>query len=382
MSIDTGLRITYKENYPIPGIEQSTQQFRDNFTVTRYAIENIHAMSEAADSILSVRMDVSEANGAVKLSLGYLEDIQTPQEGMLRFEDGSIEWYAFGRWVRPLTDGPNMTAIIQDTVGEMVTGTTPLGIIPEYDDDTRKLKLRLRDFTLHLSGDVTGSATVSNLDEMNIVTDLSPSAVKDIVGDLVSGVTHSGMEIIYEQDAGKLVVNAKDFQIALTGEVTGSATVAGLSNTSIDVRIDRETIQDIVGAMVSGNTESGIQVTYDDPNGKLNFTVLDTIVPKRSLKADVLSNKRKINLVGNVTGEAEFDGSQDVTINTTVAANIPGFSQVGDIQVTGGYGFTETYTPGSVHNGADIGLFSGQWRCQGSFKVNATDSATLWMRVS
>lgn len=34
-----------------------------------------------------------------------------------------------------------------------------------------------------------------------------------------------------------------------------------------------EDVQDIVGAMVSGNTESGIAVTYDDPNGKLNFNV-------------------------------------------------------------------------------------------------------------
>ena len=34
-----------------------------------------------------------------------------------------------------------------------------------------------------------------------------------------------------------------------------------------------EGIQDIVGAMVSGNTETGISVTYDDANGKLNFAV-------------------------------------------------------------------------------------------------------------
>ena len=37
-------------------------------------------------------------------------------------------------------------------------------------------------------------------------------------------------------------------------------------------RTDEE-IEDIVGAMVSGNTETGITVTYDDVNGKLNFVV-------------------------------------------------------------------------------------------------------------
>lgn len=34
---------------------------------------------------------------------------------------------------------------------------------------------------------------------------------------------------------------------------------------------DQEIVEDFVGAMVSGNTETGIAVTYDDANGKLNF---------------------------------------------------------------------------------------------------------------
>ena len=34
-----------------------------------------------------------------------------------------------------------------------------------------------------------------------------------------------------------------------------------------------ESVQDIIGGMVSGNTENNIQVTYDDTNNKLNFTV-------------------------------------------------------------------------------------------------------------
>jgi hypothetical protein len=32
-----------------------------------------------------------------------------------------------------------------------------------------------------------------------------------------------------------------------------------------------EYLQDLIGAMVSGNTETGIAVTYDDTNGKMNF---------------------------------------------------------------------------------------------------------------
>ena len=39
-----------------------------------------------------------------------------------------------------------------------------------------------------------------------------------------------------------------------------------------DVTVNAERIQDIVGAMVTGNTESGITVTYEDSDGTLDFS--------------------------------------------------------------------------------------------------------------
>lgn len=47
----------------------------------------------------------------------------------------------------------------------------------------------------------------------------------------------------------------------------------GLLDTASDAPTipDTEAIQDIIGAMVSGNTETNITVTYDDTNGKLDF---------------------------------------------------------------------------------------------------------------
>ena len=39
-----------------------------------------------------------------------------------------------------------------------------------------------------------------------------------------------------------------------------------------------ETIEDFVGGMVTGNTETGIAVTYEDSDGTLDFVVSDTTV--------------------------------------------------------------------------------------------------------
>ena len=40
-----------------------------------------------------------------------------------------------------------------------------------------------------------------------------------------------------------------------------------------DASISDETIQDVIGNMVSSNTESGITVTYQDADGTLDFTI-------------------------------------------------------------------------------------------------------------
>lgn len=55
---------------------------------------------------------------------------------------------------------------------------------------------------------------------------------------------------------------------------TQSGTFSGTSsgtNTGDQTVPTTEDIQDIAGAMVGGNTETGIAVTYDDTNGKLDF---------------------------------------------------------------------------------------------------------------
>ena len=61
--------------------------------------------------------------------------------------------------------------------------------------------------------------------------------------------------------------------------------------TSLDYRVrtlenasvDTEAIQDIVGGMVTGNTETNIVVTYDDNGGKLNFSTGPDVVTTTSL---------------------------------------------------------------------------------------------------
>ena len=100
----------------------------------------------------------------------------------------------------------------------------------------------------------------------------------------------------------------QDITLDTYGHLTG-ITSATWSATIADITDSTEDIQDIVGAMVSSNTESGIAVTYDDTNGKLNFNV----------------NDPTISLTGAVTGSATMNNLGNVSITTSMATNSQNF---------------------------------------------------------
>jgi len=88
------------------------------------------------------------------------------------------------------------------------------------------------------------------------------------------------------------------------------------------VSINSEAIQDIVGAMVNTNTETGIAVTYDDVNGKLDFAVNNPVI---TISGDVDGSATMTNL-GNTTIAVTLD-----TVNSNIgtfgsASSVPVFT--------------------------------------------------------
>ncbi len=67
----------------------------------------------------------------------------------------------------------------------------------------------------------------------------------------------------------------QDITLDSNGHIT-SITSATETVTNTNTQLSNEQVQDIVGAMVSGNTETNISVTYNDSTGKLNFASTDT----------------------------------------------------------------------------------------------------------
>lgn len=92
--------------------------------------------------------------------------------------------------------------------------------------------------------------------------------------------------------------------------------VASFSSTDFtvntgNVSLNHEAVQDIVGDMVTSNTENGITVSYDDTAGKLNFAVNN---PTITIHGDVDGSATMTNL-GNTSISVTLD-----TVNNTVGS--------------------------------------------------------------
>ncbi len=126
------------------------------------------------------------------------------------------------------------------------------------------------------TADVTGVVNTSNLTE-----NTNLFYTNERVDDRVNALIQAGTNITtsYDDAAGTLTIN------------TSGKT--------------QEEIEDIVGAMFSGNTESGLSVVYQDSDGIMDLDVDDF----------------SITLTGDVTGTGTVTNLGNVSFATTVAAN-------------------------------------------------------------
>lgn len=131
------------------------------------------------------------------------------------------------------------------------------------------------------------------------------------------------------------------------------------------VSINHEAIQDIVGGMVSSNTENGIAVTYDDVNGKLDFAVNNPVI---TISGDVDGTATMTNL-GNTTIAVTLD-----TVNANVgtfgsASSVPVFTvnEKGLVTAVSAAGISTSFTiaadsgtPDVFNNGETLSIIGGE----------------------
>ena len=155
-------------------------------------------------------------------------------------------------------------------------------------------------------------------------TDTVAAAVMDANGELLIGGT-SGPAV------GTLTAGSN---VTITN-ADGGITIAA------DSKLTTEEVQDIVGAMVTGNTETDIAVTYDDSDGTLDFAVAIAFEDMDDIASGSIDNKdilvydtsgaewKHVQLQGTASGDVNFswdevgvDGLVEIT-NTEYSAIVP-----------------------------------------------------------
>ena len=127
-----------------------------------------------------------------------------------------------------------LSEAIADTVGALVTSNTENGISVSYQDSDNTLDFDVADFTLTFLGDVSGSATITNLASASATITIEPNSVAlgtDTTGNYVATITGTANEIEVSgsgsETASVTIGLPNDVTIGNNLTVTGDLVVSG-----------------------------------------------------------------------------------------------------------------------------------------------------------
>ena len=187
---------------------------------------------------------------------------------------------ATGAELETLTDGSDADSLhthgaissdeeIEDLVGAMLSGNTETLITVTYQDVDGTIDFVVDNDLANYDNSSSGFITATLTDE----------EVEDIVGAMLTGNTETGIAVTYQDADGTIdfVLDSEITTFFSNTDITGAQAETLTDGSDADslhthgaIQTDEE-VEDLVGGMVTGNTETGISVTYEDADGTLDF---------------------------------------------------------------------------------------------------------------
>ena len=190
----------------------------------------------------------------------------------------------------------------------------------------------------------------------------SAETVQDIIGAMVTSNTETDIAVTYDDADGTLdfVINGISGNAATATALATARTIHGVSfdgTANIDLS---EVIEDTVGAMVSGNTETGITVTYQDADGTYDFALAAAQTTITSLLATDIKigedDQTKIDF--ETADEIHFYAANAHQVKLIDGAIIPVTDNDIDLG-TSSLEFKDAYFDGTVTSDAFAGPLTG-----------------------
>ena len=186
---------------------------------------------------------------------------------------------------------------------------------------------------------LTGGGTSGTVSLAVNVDDSSLEINSDTVRVKAAGITNAML--------GGSIANAKLANSSIT--INGSAISLGGSVTTPNTQLTEEEVEDFVGGMVTGNTETGITVTYEDSDGTLDFVVSDTTVAGDS-GSTAITPGDTLTIAGGTNVTTAMSGDT-LTITATDTNTQLSTEQVQDIVGAMFTGNTETRIAATYQDG-------------------------------
>ena len=230
-----------------------------------------------------------------------------------------------GKWAGADASGSGTSdEEIQDVVGAMFTSNTETGITATYQDGDGTIDLVVGTLnqdttgnaatataletarTIGMTGDVVW--TSASFDGSGNVTGSATIQANSVDGTMIALGSDASGDVMYYNGTNyvRLGKGDDDQVLTLASGVPSWAAAGGTSN---------ETIQDVVGAMFTSNTETGITATYEDGDGTIDLVVgtLNQDTTGNAATATALETARTI-------GGTSFDGTANIAVALAATA--------------------------------------------------------------
>ena len=202
------------------------------------------------------------------------------------------------------TTGFTFTEFLQDTTGGMFTDNTEGGgISAVYDDASGKITLAI--------ADDSHNHVWSNIDN-------ATETVQDIIGDMISANTENGISVSYNDADAKLNFDVDDFDITLTGDVTGSGTVTNLGDVSFAATIQPNSVAlatDTTGDFVKKGATSGNGISGSTTGENKTFTVSSNATSTNTTETIVYRNNNKAFNISTINVDTELNVTKAISVS-------------------------------------------------------------------
>tara|TARA_Y100001973_G_scaffold26657_1_gene40233 strand:- start:9705 stop:15326 length:5622 start_codon:yes stop_codon:yes gene_type:complete len=230
---------------------------------------------------------------------------------------------------------------VQDIAGGMFSSNTETLITATYQDGDGTIDLVVDNDLSNYDNSSSGFITAT----------LTTEEVQDIVGAMFSGNTETRVSATYQDGDGTIDLVADNMNFSVSDITGATALTSGLASTdelvlsdagtlkrmdisvlqsymqsnltfttNTNTQLSDEQVQDIVGAMFSSNTETGITATYQDGDGTIDLVVsssgMSDLVDDTSpqLGGDLDVNGNKITSASNADVTIEPNGTGDINL--------------------------------------------------------------------